>query len=144
MKTMKKNTFLWMAFLVVPVIFSCKKSDSPAMPDKPTIATAVITGITANAASGGGVIGDSSTSYNLMGRGIMYSITGDPSLGSSISVQTYDLFNTTNKWGSYPSSLVSLTPNTTYYVRAYVGYKVISTSTEYFLFGDLRTFKTLP
>ena len=141
MKTIKKS-MLWIAFIAIPVLFSCKKNDTPAMPEKPTIATAVITGITANSATGGGVIGDSSNRYTIIARGIRYSNSGDPA-GSFPSVQTQDMYNTSGIWGSYPSNMVSLTPNTTYYVRAYVGYKD-ATNTQYFLNGDLRTFKTLP
>ncbi len=143
MKTSKKN-FIWAVIIAVPVIIaSCKKSD-PAPPEKPTISTNAVTNITANTATSGGFIGDSSNRYRILGRGIVYSSLGDPGLATVLTSQTYDLLNTPSYWGNYPSNMVGLTPNTTYYVRAYLGYEPVATSSSNMLYGELRSFKTLP
>ncbi|MBL0201335.1 MAG: hypothetical protein IPP81_14730 [Chitinophagaceae bacterium] len=143
MKTIKK-LMIWVAIIAIPVIIaSCKKSD-PAPASKPTISTNAAINITANTATGGGYIGDSSTYYRVTGRGIMYSSGGDPIAMGVIASQTYDNLATPNRWGSFPSSMTGLTPNTTYYVRAYVGWELLSTPGSNMIFGELRTFKTLP
>lgn len=143
MKTTTKEILL-ATFIATPVlIFSCKKSDSTPQPDKPTITTNAITSITATTATSGGTIGDSSTTYTIIARGLRYSDSGDPA-GSFPSQETNDLFATPGKWGSYPSYMTGLTPNTTYYVRAFLGYKVNATNFQFGLYGDLKTFKTAP
>lgn len=143
MKTVKIS-LLWVACIAVSaLIFSCKKSDSPAQATKPTLSTTAITNITANTATSGGFIGDSSSLYVITARGVVYSSGGDPT-GSVITAETADLNNTPNKWGNYPSSLTGLTANTTYYIRAFVGYKDMPGTSHPPVYGELRTFKTLP
>ena len=142
MKTLK-NYLMFTAILAAQVtISSCKKSDPTPQAIKPTITTNAVANITANTATSGGFIGDSSGLYRILGRGIMYSSLGDPKSGTILYSQTYDLLNTPSYWGNYPSNMVSLTANTTYYVRAYLGYEPVGTSSSIFLYGELRTFKT--
>ncbi len=141
---------MWAVIIAIPVIIaSCKKSDSPAaQPTKPTISTNAVTNITATSATSGGFIGDSSNLYRVRGRGVIYSsIVTNPDLSTTNTFQTYDFMNTISDWGSFPSSMTGLTPNTTYYVKAYVGYEVAGpggTTIISSLLGELRTFKTLP
>jgi hypothetical protein len=134
------------AFVLALIFFTaCKKSDSSPspLPTKPTISTTAITNITATSASSGGFIGDSGTTYHMAGRGIVYSsVDTDPNLTLGNTFQTFDFVNTSNYWGSYPSSMTGLTPNTTYYLRAYIAYEVIATRSTTFLYGELRSFKT--
>lgn len=144
MKTAIKNLLSAIIIGMPVLICSCKKSDSTPQPDKPTITTNAITNITATTATSGGNIGDSSTYYRIIGRGIMYSSVGDPMSPSIAPSQTYDFLATPNKWGSYPSSMTGLSANTTYYVRAYVGWEPLSTPGSNIIFGDLKTFKTAP
>jgi hypothetical protein len=139
------------ALLLTAIVFTaCKKSDSttptPAsLPAKPSISTALVTNITSNSAKCGGIISDSGTVYKCMGRGVIYSsVEPNPDLGTPTAVQTYDFSNTNSNFGNYPSSLTGLTPNTTYYVRAYMGYEIIATRVLSFLYGEVRSFKTAP
>mgnify|MGYP003497803362 CR=1 FL=1 len=143
MKTIKKNLIFAAVFAIPLIIASCKKSDSPAQASKPTITTNIITSITANSATSGGFIGDSSTLYKIAKRGILYNSLGDPT-GSFPSIETNDMYNTSADWGNFPSSLTGLTSNTTYYVRAYVFYKNTPGVSYPPVYGELRTFKTLP
>jgi len=130
---MKQNNFL-QAILIVPVIFAAlciqfacsKKIDVQKIP---TVTTGVITGITENTAiSGGNVTSDGGAS--IMSRGVCWDTIQDP--GTS-SYHTSDSTGT----GEFVSDLYNLSPNTSYYLRAYA---INSAGIAY---GAALTFSTL-
>ena len=84
----------------------------------PTITTNAITGITSNSATFGGAISNANGNQ-IMERGIVYSTTPNPTLGSNkiIIGNGIGTFDTISALGyNYPHLLNS---NTTYYARAY-------------------------
>jgi uncharacterized protein (TIGR02145 family) len=105
----------------------------------PTVTTASVTGITSNSAvCGGEVTNEGSTSVTA--KGVCYSTTANPTI----------LNTTTNNGtgaGSFVSNLSSLTPGTTYYIRAYAtssagtGY---GTETSFATSAVAPTLNTLP
>ncbi|MBL0201334.1 MAG: hypothetical protein IPP81_14725 [Chitinophagaceae bacterium] len=146
MKTIKKNLIFAVVLAIPLIIASCKKSDPPAaaLPTKPTISTNAITSITANTATGGGFIGDSGNVYRVTAKGVIYSSLGDPGFDPVSYSQTYDILNALRYFGSYTSSMTGLTPNTTYYVRAYVGWEPLGAGISNIIYGEKRSFKTAP
>ncbi len=94
----------------------------------PTVTTNTISSITSlSASSGGNVTSDGGTTVTA--RGVCWSTTTIPTLASSLTSNGLGV-------GSFISSLSVLTPNTTYYVRAYA---TNSIGTAY---GATVTFKT--
>jgi hypothetical protein len=84
----------------------------------PTITTNAVTGITSNSATFGGAISNANGNQ-IMERGIVYSTSPNPTLGSNkiIIGNGIGTFDTISALGyQYPHLL---NPNTTYYVRAY-------------------------
>ena len=84
----------------------------------PTITTNAVTGITSNSATFGGAISNANGNQ-IMERGIVYSTSPNPTLGSNRIVigNGIGIFDTISTWGyNYPHLLNS---NTTYYARAY-------------------------
>lgn len=81
--------------------------------DLPSLTTAAITDITSDSATSGGEITDDGGSF-VTDRGVVWSTSPNPTLADNDGF-TSDGTGT----GSYVSSLTGLTPNTTYYVRAY-------------------------
>ena len=84
----------------------------------PTITTNAVTAITSNSATFGGAISNANGNQ-IMERGIVYSTTPNPTLGSNRIVigNGIGIFDTISTWGyNYPHLLNS---NTTYYARAY-------------------------
>ena len=94
----------------------------------PSVTTNIISGITSLSASSGGVV-TSDGGTTVISRGICWSTTINPTLASSLTSNGLGV-------GSFNSSLSGLTPNTTYYVRAYA---TNSVGTAY---GATVTFKT--
>ncbi len=84
----------------------------------PTITTNAITGITSNSATFGGAISNANGNQ-IMERGIVYSTSPNPTLGSNkIMIGSgIGTFDTISDLGYQYAHL--LNPNTTYYVRAY-------------------------
>jgi len=84
----------------------------------PTITTNAITGITSNSATFGGVISNANGNQ-IMERGIVYSTSPNPTLGSNkIMIGSgIGTFDTISGIGYQYAHL--LNPNTTYYARAY-------------------------
>jgi uncharacterized protein (TIGR02145 family) len=78
----------------------------------PKLTTTAITAITTTSATSGGSI-TADGSAPITARGVVWSTTTNPTI--SLTTKTTDGTGT----GSFPSSLSSLSPNTTYYVRAY-------------------------
>jgi uncharacterized protein (TIGR02145 family) len=78
----------------------------------PALSTTIISSITQNTAAGGGNV-TSDGGASVAAKGICWSTSADPTV--SLSTKTTDGTGT----GSFVSNLIGLTPNTTYYVRAY-------------------------
>ena len=90
----------------VLLLHSCKKD-----PEIPVLTTVAITDITTtSAASGGDVTSDGGA--DVVARGVCWGTSANPTIAGS---STSDGTGT----GAFTSSLTGLTPNTTYYVRAY-------------------------
>ena len=103
----------------------------------PTITTNAITGITSNSATFGGAISDANGNQ-IMERGVVYSTTPNPWLGSpkiviGSGIGTFDIISDIGH--NYPHLLNS---NTTYYVRAYA-----VTENNITVYGNEVSFTTL-
>lgn len=77
----------------------------------PTVTTAAAFGITKQAAGGGGNV-TSDGGAAVTARGVCWNTTGNPTVANSKTTSG-------SGTGSFSSSLTGLSPNTTYYVRAY-------------------------
>jgi len=103
----------------------------------PTITTNAVTGITSNSATFGGAISNANGNQ-IMERGIVYSTSPNPSLGSNkiIIGNAIGTFDTISALGyNYPHLLNS---NTTYYARAYA-----VTENNISVYGNEVSFTTL-
>lgn len=96
-------------FLLTSLLFSCSKSDNEPSPAQ--LSTTTISNITPSGATGGGNI-TSDGGASVTARGICWAITQNPTTADS---KTSDGTGT----GSFSSSITGLSPNVTYYVRAY-------------------------
>jgi len=96
----------------------------------PSITTSPITNITTNSATGGGNV-TASGGATVTARGVCWNTTQNPTIAHS---KTIDGSGT----GTFTSSITSLTPGTTYYVRAY------ATNSAGTTYGDQRSFPTTP
>ena len=99
-------------------------------PLPPTVATAAITNITSSSATGGGNVSSDGGAMAFF-RGICWGTTPNPTIADD---HTFD----GNGTGSFVSSIIGLTQNTLYYVRAYA---VNPAGTAY---GNEISFTTLP
>ena len=97
--------------------------------EQPTVITTSVTDISSYTATSGGNVTDDGGA-EVTARGICWSTTQAPTLSDSHTTDGTDT-------GSFTSSLTDLTPNTTYYVRAYATNGV---GTSY---GNEETFTTL-
>ncbi len=117
-------------FFLLISLWSCVKDKQPpaGTTNKVTIRTNSITAITSDSAVCGGNItsdgGDAVTE-----RGVCWSITETPTSAGN-------KFTSGSGMGSYSGKMLNLTPNTTYYVRAYVK------NSQGELYGDQLSFKT--
>jgi uncharacterized protein (TIGR02145 family) len=89
-----------------------KDSTTAPTGNLPTIITTQVNGITHNSATSGGNI-TSDGGFPVTSRGVVWSTSSEPTV--SLSTKANNGAGT----GSFSSSLSSLSPNTTYYVRAY-------------------------
>ena len=108
---MKKLFFLSVFFL----LFSCSSDESennPTLPNLPVLTTTNASNITLIGASSGGNI-TSDGGADITSRGVVWSTSQNPTI--ALTTNTVDGTGT----GSFTSSISGLTPNTTYYVRAY-------------------------
>ncbi len=96
----------------------------------PTLTTSAISSITSTSVYGGGNI-SSDGGVAISVRGLVYGTTSNPTLSNTI-------LNIGSGTGSFSGSITGLTPNTTYYVRAYA---TNSAGTGY---GNEVSFQTLP
>lgn len=94
----------------------------------PVLTTAAVTGITQNTATSGGNITDDGGT-DVTSRGICWDVEPAPAFADK---KTSDGSGS----GSYSSTMTGLTPNTTYYVRAY------ATNSQGTAYGNELTFKT--
>ena len=94
----------------------------------PTVTTNTVTNITQTTATCGGNVTNSGGA-NVTARGVCWSTSQNPTVSGN---HTTDGSGT----GSFTSSLTNLTPNTTYYVRAY------ATNSQGTAYGTQRTFTT--
>ena len=97
----------------------------------PTVITSSVTNISANSATGGGSVGDYyNDGFTVSARGVCWSTSSNPTISSS---------HTSNGTGtgSFSSSITGLTPNTTYYVRAY------ATTSNGTVYGSQESFRTI-
>jgi uncharacterized protein (TIGR02145 family) len=99
-------------------------------PQLATVTTANITNITHNSATGGGNVTNDGGA-TVTARGICWGTNPNPTLADNFTVNG-------SGTGSFTSNITGLTPNTTYYVRAYA---TNSVGTNY---GNQVSFTTLP
>jgi uncharacterized protein (TIGR02145 family) len=122
---MKKvlNLFVFVCFLAAVAAFtSCKKTEIP------TLTTTAISTITTTTASSGGNITDDGGA-EVTARGVCWGTATKPEITGSKTSDSKGI-------GSFTSSIVSLTPNTKYYVRAY------ATNSEGTAYGNEQSFTT--
>jgi uncharacterized protein (TIGR02145 family) len=96
----------------------------------PTLTTSSISSITSTSANAGGSI-SADGGASVSARGLVYGTTSNPTLSNSVLIIGSGV-------GGFSGSLSGLTPNTTYYVRAYA---TNSSGTGY---GNEISFQTLP
>ena len=94
----------------------------------PTVTTNSVTGITSTSAECGGNVTDAGCAV-VTARGVCWSTSQNPTIADA---HTSDSMGT----GSFTSSITELTPNTTYYVRAY------ATNSAGTVYGEEVTFTT--
>ena len=108
---------------------SFKTTKKPDNSTTPSITTEDITNITTTTAScSGNVTSDGGSSVTA--RGVCWSTSQNPTTSNSKTTNGTGL-------GTYTSNITGLSPNTTYYVRAY------ATNSQGTAYGEQRTFKTL-
>lgn len=133
---MKKIRLIYLfTFMSVSLIIinSCKKDDNTINPEpaitKPVLTTTSFTDIKQSTVTGGGNI-SSNGGADITARGICWSQVTSPSISDKI---TSDGVGT----GSFTSNITGLSPNTTYYARAY------ATNSAGTAYGNEISFTTL-
>ena len=96
----------------------------------PQLSTSSVSEVTANSAKCGGFINAGNAA--ILDRGVVWSTSPSPTILLSTKIRNG------GGMGSFSSSLTGLSPNTTYYIRAY------STNSSGTGYGEERTFSTLP
>jgi hypothetical protein len=96
----------------------------------PTLTTTSVSSISSTSANGGGNISSDGGAV-VSARGLVYGTSANPTLSNSV-------LNIGSGTGSFSGSITGLTPNTTYYVRAY------STNSAGTGYGNEVSFQTLP
>ena len=114
-----------LSLFIISVIISCKKDDEGSLP---TVITKDAVQISAQSAiCNAEVTSDGGTS--LLAKGVCWSNSADPDIDGSHT-------NNGTETGSFSSSITALSPNTTYYYRAY------ATNENGTAYGESKTFKT--
>lgn len=104
-----KKIFLLALLIFTIALVSCSKDEQKSTPE---LSTSAITNITLNTAiSGGNITFDGGDP--IISRGIVWSTSHNPTI--ALTTKTIDGSN----FSTFISNLSNLTPNTTYYVRAY-------------------------
>ena len=98
----------------------------------PTVTTQSVTGNTINSATGNGTITYLGSS-NPTEHGVCWSTTENPTIGGNKTTE-----GAVSATGTFTSSITGLSPNTTYYVRAY------ATNADGTSYGEQVSFVTLP
>jgi hypothetical protein len=118
--------------LTLILISGCAKKDNNSTPSSgqmPVLTTTSVTSIqTTSATSGGNITSDGGSSVTA--RGVCWSLSNSPSIANSKTSDGTGI-------GVFSSSLTGLTPDTTYYIRAYA---TNQTGTGY---GNILSFRTL-
>ena len=96
----------------------------------PVVTTAEVTGITTNSAICGGTVTDDG-GLEITSRGLCWDTGSNPTLSGNHTTDGMGM-------GSFSSTLAGLTPNTTYFVRAY------ATNSHVTVYGNQRSFATEP
>ncbi len=121
-----KNLFkISVLILLIILIHSCKKDK----PTPPIITTTAVSEISYTTATSGGEVTNEGGDP-VISRGICWNTAADPTISNSKTSESGGL-------GTFTSNITLLTPNTTYYVRAY------ATNTAGTGYGESVTFTTL-
>lgn len=113
--------------LGLTTLWSCQKEESVNLP---VISTSSITEITAISAKTGGIIA-SNGGATITDCGIVWSINENPTVETNQGITSIGVGT-----GSFTANLTNLTPNTTYYVRAY------ATNSKGTGYGNQQNFST--
>lgn len=132
---MKTYRFSWLQMLTVFLIpallciafWGCEKEDSKQLPVLSTIAASEITSVSAK--TGGNIT--SSGGDEIVSRGVVWSTTENPTLE-----QNQGLLSSGSGTGIFTLTITTLTPSTTYYVKAFAS-NVVGTS-----YGNQVSFTT--
>ena len=108
----------------------CLRDESITPVILPTVTTSSVTDITDTSATCGGNV-TSDDSVTLIARGVCWSTSPNPTISDSHTIDGSGM-------GSFTSSLTGLTPNTTYYVRAYATNNSVVTA-----YGEELNFTTV-
>lgn len=115
--------------LIVVISISCSQ-DLKLFNDDVRVTTGPVSDITATSARCTGAIAEGL--YRVEGTGVCWSISSNPTIADS---RLY--YGTRNS--SFTHTVTNLTPNTIYYIRAYVALSGGST----YVYGSIISFKTL-
>jgi hypothetical protein len=110
--------------LLIFLFYTCKEKPTP-----PVLSTIAVTAISYTTATSGGEVTNEGGDP-VISRGICWNTSADPTISNNKTSESGGL-------GTFTSNITSLTPNTTYYVRAY------GTNTAGTGYGDSKTFITL-
>ncbi|MDX9749180.1 MAG: FISUMP domain-containing protein [Paludibacter sp.] len=125
---MRKSILYPVLIIVSTLLISCEKEVDPAL--LPVVSTTKVSSISYYSAQSGGLItGDGG--YVVTARGACWSTSPNPDINGS---KTVDAAGT----GTFESSIDSLIPGTTYYLRAY------ATNKKGTSYGLQETFTTMP
>jgi len=111
---------VFVAVILLSPLFNCKKGTLKTIPTPPTptVTISATTEITAITASSGGEITADGGSFVYL-RGVCWSTNQNPTTSDCITSNGSGITSNGSGTGSFSSSLTGLTPDTTYYIRAY-------------------------
>jgi uncharacterized protein (TIGR02145 family) len=103
---MKTSIRISVSFVLLFLIYGCIKKPTP-----PVITTTAVTAISYTSATSGGEVTDEG-GEPVVSRGLCWNISADPTIANSTTVES-------GGSGSFTSNITQLTPNTSYYLKAY-------------------------